>query len=72
MSTEPTIKQKAYFALAALQAYSEKTGSSIMDGTALIDLLADLRHWCDQTGENFAYASAQAFDHYITEVKEAQ
>ena len=36
--------------------------------TQLIDLLADIRHWCDRHGEDFARLDRLAYDHYLTEL----
>ena len=33
----------------------------------LIDLIADIRHWCDEHGENFAKLDCTAFQHYAAE-----
>ncbi|HUY88248.1 MAG TPA: hypothetical protein VMV10_05915 [Pirellulales bacterium] len=35
----------------------------------LIDLIADIRHWCDERGENFAKLDCTAFRHYAAERK---
>jgi hypothetical protein len=34
----------------------------------LIDLLADMRHWCDRHGEDFASLDRLAYNHYLTEL----
>lgn len=33
----------------------------------VIDLLSDLRHFCDADGHNFAHLDALAFQHYCEE-----
>jgi hypothetical protein len=40
--------------------------------TGLTDLLADARHWCDATGEDFDEVLAQARDHHMYEVADQQ
>lgn len=40
--------------------------------TSLVDLLADVMHWCDLSGENFHIALAQACRHYIHELNDEQ
>ncbi len=39
---------------------------------SLVDLLADAMHWCDQNGEDFHFALAQACRHYIHELNDQQ
>ena len=38
--------------------------------SALVDLLADARHWCDQQGESYAELDRIAYQHYLTEFVE--
>jgi hypothetical protein len=38
--------------------------------TALIDLLADARHWCDRQGKDYAEFDRQAYQHYLAELSE--
>lgn len=40
--------------------------------TTLVDLMADAMHWCDQNGDDFQIALAQAFRHYINELNDEQ
>jgi hypothetical protein len=40
--------------------------------TGLIDLLADARHWCDATGEDFARLDRQAYGRYVAELNDQQ
>ena len=42
------------------------------DETALVDLLTDMRHWCDAHGEGFAALDRRAHAHYTAEVVEAR
>jgi hypothetical protein len=35
--------------------------------TSLVDLLADLRHWCDRNGADFHGALTQSYHHYLHE-----
>jgi len=39
---------------------------------ALVDLLADLRHYCDSHGWDFADADRVAHDHYLIELAEGR
>ena len=34
----------------------------------LVDFLADARHWCDQSGEEFGKLDRQAYQHYLCEI----
>ncbi len=34
---------------------------------SVTDLLADIRHWCDRHGEDFARLDRMAYEHYSTE-----
>jgi hypothetical protein len=47
-------------------------GTDTTDPACLIDFLADARHWCDRHGQNFADLDRIAYDHYLTELGEAQ
>ena len=38
----------------------------------LVDLLADAMHWCDQTGQDFHIAFAQACRHSVHELNDEQ
>jgi len=40
--------------------------------TAIVDLLADIRHWCDLHGQEFAELDSRAYGHYTTEVVQAR
>ncbi len=40
--------------------------------TALIDLLADARHWCDRNDQSFATLDRLAHDHYLTELNPSE
>lgn len=40
--------------------------------TALTDLLADVRHFCDTTGLNFSHVDRRAHEHYTAEVVQAR
>lgn len=40
--------------------------------TNLVDFLADAMHWCDDTGQDFQIALAQACRHYIHELNDQQ
>jgi hypothetical protein len=67
MTSEPTIRDRAARCRDALIGYAE-------DGlfTALIDLLADAMHWCDESGEDFHYALCVAGKHYLAELNDEQ
>jgi hypothetical protein len=40
--------------------------------SGLTDFLADARHWCDATGEDFAQLDQQAYQHYLVELNDAK
>jgi hypothetical protein len=66
MTSEPTILTERH-AAATPSSYAE-------DGlfTALIDLLADAMHWCDESGDEFHYALCVAGKHYLAELNDEQ
>ncbi len=59
---------RACWAEAAIAAFRAQTGADVED--ALGDLLADLMHWSDVRGYDFALALARAEDHYRIELAE--
>ena len=72
MTTEPTNKDRAQRAIKAVEAYDEtrEDAGDCAAGdyvTPIIDLLADLRHLCDQEGVCFATLSVTAEAHYRIE-----
>ncbi len=71
MADEISPRECAQQAQVALEAYNGKTGSEIEDGTALIDLLADLMHWADENEIIFELALGQADKHYRDEAPNA-
>jgi hypothetical protein len=48
-----------------LEEFQSLTGSDLED--AVSDLLADLMHWCDQSGQNFEKELCRAQTHYKAE-----
>lgn len=42
-------------------------GSPELDDAIVSDLLADLRHWCDQRDWDFAALERRAYGHYMSE-----
>jgi len=42
------------------------------DETAIVDLLADIRHWCDEHAQAYAALDRRAHEHYTTEAVEAR
>lgn len=54
---------------AALQGYLENRESPTLDTneTALVDLLADLRHWADANGLDLGKADRLGYHHYLEE-----
>ncbi|HEY9171364.1 MAG TPA: hypothetical protein VI136_03670 [Verrucomicrobiae bacterium] len=48
-----------------LEEFQSLTGSDLED--AVSDLLADLMHWCDQSGQNFEKELRRAQTHYTAE-----
>lgn len=61
-------KRKAHFAQMILTQYEELTGSSVIEGDALGDLLADLHHWCELNGQSFEEANDRALAHFKAEM----
>jgi hypothetical protein len=66
MSAEPTNKARAARCGKALKRY----GTDDTIRACLIDFLADARHWCDRSGEDYAALDRLAYDHYLTEIHE--
>jgi hypothetical protein len=56
---------RAAWAAAAIEAFRDMTRTERAD--ALPDLLADLMHWCDRNGIDFAEALEAARMHYAAE-----
>lgn len=56
--------RRAELAEYAILPFIEEFGD---DRTALVDLLADLRHWCDRHEVDFQDALDSAFNHYQAE-----
>ena len=56
---------RAAWAGSALAAFVRTTGTDEED--AVGDLLADLMHWCDRHGHDFALARSRAEGHYAAE-----
>jgi hypothetical protein len=54
----------------ALETYACATGHGdpALDESVVADLLADLRHWCDQSGWNFDALDRQGYNHYLREL----
>ncbi|MGA2436659.1 MAG: hypothetical protein ABSG25_15395 [Bryobacteraceae bacterium] len=42
------------------------------DETAIVDLLTDIRHWCDEHAQAFAALDRRAHHHYTAEAVEAR
>jgi len=59
---------RAAWALSAIIAFEVATGCD--RDHALGDLLADLMHWCDRSGEDFDTALSRGRDHYAAETTE--
>ncbi len=59
--------QRAYHANTALLQFQRLTGADTED--ALSDLLADLLHWCDRNGQDFATELQRARTHYEVETE---
>ena len=53
-----------------LYAGSFGLGSPDTDVTVVSDLLADLRHWCDQQGWDFGDLDRNGYNHYINEASD--
>jgi len=56
---------RAAWAGQAVSAFIAATGTDRED--AVGDLLADLMHWCDRSGQDFTHELARATDHYGAE-----
>lgn len=57
--------RRARRAAAALAAYRRRTGADPED--AVSDLLTDLMHWCEQSGQAFPEELDRARSHYAAE-----
>lgn len=68
LSREVTNSDRAIWARIALEAFQAETGTD--DEDALSDLIADLLHLADRTGEDFRKALDRGFDHYDAELAE--
>jgi hypothetical protein len=57
----------------ALESYACATGlgDPALDESVVADLLADLRHWCDQSGWDFGVLDRQGYNHYLQELSAA-
>jgi hypothetical protein len=64
MSAIPSNKQLSARCHKALARYSTDDEPS----TSLVDFLADARHWCDQSGEDYAELDRRAYQHYLAEI----
>ena len=51
--SEPTNEQRAALAAVAMKAFEPNLPVKMQDETTLIDLLTDLRHWCDRNEVDF-------------------
>lgn len=51
----------------AIKALAESSCGLESEEERVIDLLTDLRHFCDEYGYNFAHFDARAFSHYCEE-----
>jgi hypothetical protein len=58
---------RALATAAALAEFRRQTGADLED--ALSDLLADLMHWCDRSGQAFPEELRRARYHYAEETK---
>lgn len=57
---------RAKWAETAILAFMVETGTDA--GDALSDLLADLMHWCDRKGLDFAAEESRGREHYVAEI----
>ena len=64
----PTNADRAFWAEEALKAFMVQTGCDSAD--SLADMLADLMHWADQSGQSFDEELYRARNHYAAEVAE--
>lgn len=69
--------KRALRALAALRMFAYMSGQMKSGDwkydrdSVIVDLLADLRHYCDENGKDFAQLDGRAYRHYLTEKWEA-
>jgi len=56
---------RAQWAAAALEEFQRQTRADLED--AVSDLLADLMHWCDRSGQSFTDELRRALSHYDEE-----
>lgn len=64
--------QNAKRVLRAAQALQRRLRDGDDEATAVRDLLADLRHYCDQNDIDFAKQDRIAYDNYRAEANDAQ
>jgi len=69
MTANPVNSERATRCREALIGY-EFGGDGLF--TALIDLLTDAMHFCDESGEDFHYALCMAGKHYLAELNNEQ
>lgn len=69
----PTNEDRANTAYSTLLAYNSYKGGGNGDhADDITDLLTDLRHLCDQTGEDFNYCLRVSQEHHIEEKSDEQ
>ena len=73
--TTPTNEDRANWANESIQLFARNVGldrSGDDDETAFKDLLADMRHWCDQRGIDFDALAEGSREGYEEEVAEEE
>lgn len=68
MQTPEVLKKVGRFA-DLVDIYRERYDVGEDDETTLTDLTADLMHWCDSRGLEFALVADRAFMHYEAEIR---
>lgn len=67
-SRDPRNDHQARRADAALNLYVNGLEAADDKGVAVRELLADLRHWCDRNGMDYADEDRRAYQHYLAEL----
>lgn len=71
--SESTNEERAQWADNAIQLFARETGldgAGEEDETKLKDLLADIRHWCDQKGLDYEQINDHSFGVHAEELAE--
>lgn len=65
-------RDRAALANMPLRIFAASSGMNEEPETVVGDFLADLRHWCDAHGVDFALADTNGYGHYVAELGESE